>query len=61
MSAYHALMATPSTLPQWFVTIRTSPSSTADRRIAASSPYAARWLYSQLYPSHTIILIRPSR
>jgi hypothetical protein len=46
------------TLQHYWVTIEIERGRTADRRITARSPWAAHWLYTQLHPAETVLMVR---
>lgn len=45
-------------LKAFWVTVRVDHSRTQDHRIAARSAWAAGWLWRQLHPDHTVVMVR---
>jgi hypothetical protein len=50
-----------ATLQAYWVTVELARGRTADRRIMARSAWAAGWLWRELHPDQTVVMVRPAR
>ena len=48
-----------ATLHPFWVTVELERGRTADIRLLARSQWAAGWLYRQLHPEQTVLIVRP--